>query len=202
MNDGLRQRLVGAIVLVCGVLILWPVIFSDAIGPTVDTQTQIPPGPDYGTFEIADPRPVADVTPAAEPSPVRDDPPPDVSRVDTASTDATPPTPIKAPAPAKAPVSNPKPIEEISTGAQTKEGLPVSWVLQIASFSQQANADAFKEKLQKKGYKAYTQRVKSNGVEATRVLVGPKISKEEITRQKAAIDKAFQVNALIVQYDS
>lgn len=213
MNDGLRHRLVGAVVLICAALILWPIIFSDAIGPVVDRRTEIPVGPDYEKFEIETAQPIVSVAPAKEPERVREEPvkehigkeePAKVDAPSPESKSSAPAPPVKSPAAqvVKASETAKKaPIESPPAGALDDAGLPVSWVLQVAAFGQSSNAIALKEKLQKRGFKAYTQRIQSGGKETTRVLVGPKISKQVLLDDKATIDAAFGLNTLVVQYE-
>ncbi len=51
MNDGFKQRLVGAIVLLSVALILWPVVFSDS-RPDIDQVSQIPPTPAFKKYTV------------------------------------------------------------------------------------------------------------------------------------------------------
>lgn len=176
MNDGFRQRLVGAIVIGCVLLVLWPVLFSDATGPAVDRRTQIPPAPAFERFEVPTPQPAPALDPAPTPATVVEEP----AVVET--------QPVAEAAPVPAP-------------SLDEKGLPVSWVLQVASFSSRQNADDLTQALQKKGYKAFNRQIRTGGQEATRVYVGPKISKAAALKEKANIDKAFKLDSMVVQYE-
>lgn len=69
MNDGFKQRLVGAIVLLAIALILWPVIFIDPDGIVMDRSSQIPPVPDFDQYRVAKPVRPQIIEPINKPSP-------------------------------------------------------------------------------------------------------------------------------------
>lgn len=102
----------------------------------------------------------------------------------------------------------PKNIESKSTPVKTptqtfsldQQGLPVAWVIQVGLFSTQANADRIKNELQQKGFKAYTQTVKTAKGAGIKVFVGPKLSRERADAQKKAIDAALQTNTIVVRF--
>lgn len=181
MNDGLRQRLIGAIVLVSIALILWPLLFSDPNLPDVDRRSQIPPTPAFQSFEV--------------PEPSRPQQTESVRSVRMQETET------------QLAIANPQPVANSKPSAQPaplldERGLPIAWVLQVASFSDAANANEVKQRLQKKGYKAYTTTVKLPQGNITRVYVGPKMTQEALLNIKPAIDKLLQVDAIIVRFQS
>lgn len=177
MNDGLKQRLIGAIVLLCLALILWPLIFSDP-APELDRTSQIPPTPAFEKFAVAEPKRV-DKVPAIV-SPKHED-------VTIAQDDAR------------------KAVEGISRAdsrpiLDDKSSLPEAWVLQVASFSKAENAQQLERALKAKGQKAFTRTYQSNGSQSTRVYIGPRFRKTAFTKDKADIDKEFSVNSLVVRF--
>ena len=132
MDDGLKQRLIGAIVLLALGVIFLPVLFDrDPIKP-VDQTTAIPPKPERITITISEPEPVEDIDLAPEPEDMFI---PDESEV----VDLTP--------------------EPVSLSDQ---GTPKSWVLQVASFSEKERADTFRDTLLSKNYPAYNRSVGGN----------------------------------------
>jgi DedD protein len=186
MNDGFKQRLVGAVVLVSLALILWPVIFSEGINPAVDRRSQISAPPAFDKTPVARPLRPADIAPLVQPSPE--------------------PIADAAAEPAMAQPSA-EPIEPAAAepSSQTpqldSQGLPESWVLQVASFSQQANADELTEALIKLGYKAYSRTVKTAEGPSTRVYVGPRFTKASFKKDQQAIDKAFSLKSMLVRFE-
>jgi DedD protein len=173
MNDGFKQRLVGAVVLSCLALILWPLVFSSSGQPGVDQRTQIPVRPKVEKYVVAKPsRPTM-------PAPIAKS----VEQVKKVSQQSQ--------------VSSNKREQPILNDS----GLPQSWSLQLGSFSEQKNADELKQALQKKGYKAYTRSVKTTEGKATRVYIGPRLTKSNFDKDKAAIEKAFKLSTIVVHFE-
>jgi DedD protein len=179
MNDGFRQRLVGAVVLTCLALILWPIIFSESSRPLVDRRSQIPPMPQFEKYSVPAPKKPANVEPVT--------------------------TNVQIDSPSKAAV-----IQKTSKTGQAarkqdikldQRGLPEPWVLQVASFSQEKNADTLVAKLKKNGYKAFFTSEKNKEKTLSRVFVGPKFKKTELDKMRKEIDKTYKVKSLIVRYE-
>ncbi len=172
MNDGFKQRLVGALVLICIAVILWPIIFSDPNQEILGRSSQIPDMPVFEKYSVAKPQRPDNIEPVT------------IAPVEPASTvdnRGQPPKPQKP--------------------AQDSRGLPKSWVLQVASFSQASNARELKLALQKKGYKAFTRKVNTQQGSAIRVYIGPKLSKTAFNKSKSSIDSAFSVNSMVVRFN-
>lgn len=188
MNQGFKQRLVGAVVLACIALILWPVLFSENAGPIMDRTSQIPPTPAFEKYEVPQPVRPQKVVPVRE------------VEVETAPPEDQAPLPVKVKEPAKEAV---KPLEENRASekpALNEQNLPQGWVLQVASFSQQQNAQDMQAELQKMGYKAFTRTITTSQGKAVRVYVGPKFSKGAFTKDRAEIDKKFKVKSIVVTF--
>ena len=179
MNDSLKQRSIGAIVLACIALIVWPVIFSDPGGPSLDRRSQIPATPDFKKYTVPEAVRPDNIEPVA------------VAKVE--------PEPIAAPEAAVSAKNDKKAVQE--KPRQDERGLPESWVLQVASFTKAANAEELKLALQKKGYKAFSRPVVTKEGKATRVYIGPKLTKQAFTKDKRVIDKAFKVNSMVLRFE-
>jgi DedD protein len=174
MNDGLlRRRILGAFVLVCLAVILWPIIFSDVSGPFVDTRSQIPQSRTFSEYKVPEPA----VPEAIAPVQSRDIPEPKET-VEKPTTSAA---------------AAPKP--KLDT-----RGLPIAWVVQVGSFSDQKNARSLKTRLQKKGYKAYTETAQTDKGQTIRVFVGPMVSKKQSLTEKTKIDQAFNLKSKVIRY--
>ena len=79
-----------------------------------------------------------------------------------------------------------------------KNDLPVSWSLQVGSFSKQENANKLRDELRKSGYKAYSR----NNNEYYRVFVGPVIDKEVIVNMQQQIEKQFNIKGFVVEFQA
>ena len=191
MNDGFKQRLVGAIVLTCAGLIVWPLLFSDSTGTIVDRRSQIPPMPKFEKFEVAEPVRPEHIVPVAEPT-----------VEEHAPVDMAPQRPIAASTSSnQGGVSSrvAKALEQ--KPALDDKGLPQGWVLQVASLSDASNAEALKKDLQDAGYKAYTREVSTTGGAIFRVYIGPKMTKEAFDKDRPLIDKKYKVKSIVVKFE-
>ncbi len=180
MNDGFKQRLVGAIVLLAIALILWPVLFSDPDGIVMDRTSQIPATPAFEEYSVAKPVRPQNLEPIRKPSP----------------------EPVAAVEPQPKPeVQVNKEPETQSTPRLDKKGLPEAWVLQVASFSQPKKADDLKQALQKRGYKAFTRSISTKEGKSKRVYIGPRFKKDAFKEDKKTIDKAYNVQSMVVKFE-
>lgn len=199
----MKQRLVGALVLLSGGVVLWSVLFTGPAAYKVDRDTQIPPRPEVETVPEMSPEPppgVASLDTEVVP-PREKEKQKDADRAEEAET-ADAGAAEKAPEPVKEEPEEAETTQPASRPALRPEtNLPVAWVVQVASFSKQDNADALKEKLQGKGYKAYVQHFRGAKGELYRVMVGPKVSQRDAQREQREIEKTFGLNTLLVQYD-
>ena len=77
----------------------------------------------------------------------------------------------------------------------------LKWAVQVASFSQQENADRLVERLQGDGYAAFASHVKQSGGEpAARVAVGPVIERDSAARLKTELDRRYDFEAMLVRF--
>ncbi|MDC3332707.1 SPOR domain-containing protein [bacterium] len=204
MNDGFKQRLIGAVVIISVLLISWPLMFSDNNLPIVSRNSQIPPMPEFEAYQPV--KPVApSVRPVAAPSSVVDKPVTQTAIttniVPAIQPDVAPKKPVKKPVAKpiiKPPVTKEKPV--LSTASSDINGVPVAWVLQVASFTSAANADALKLDLQKRGYKAFVKVIKGSDGVVTRVYIGPKLTREALEKERSVIDKRYRVKSLVTRF--
>lgn len=170
MDDGLKQRLIGAFVLLALAVIFLPVMFDRERIEPVNKTTQIPVAPVIEPVIIDTPvAPVVEheAKPADEmyipDNTVEEDKEPEVAKFD-------------------------------------EEGVPNSWVLQIASFRFVKHAEQLRDKLIAGGYAAYTKGVKTDRGNMTRVYVGPKLDKTILLEQKVEIEKNYKVSAMLLRF--
>ena len=184
MNDGFKQRLVGAVVLLSLALILWPLVFSDADGIFMDRTSQIPPTPEFNKYTVSEP-----VRPEAIEEVI---------------------TPKESPVIAEEPVVSPaKPVKSKPVTAKPRaakptldsHNLPEAWVLQVASFTKDDNAQVLTQALIKQGHKAYTRSIQTQDGVSTRVYIGPRLQKDAFDALRPKINKAYGVTAMVVRYE-
>ncbi len=75
------------------------------------------------------------------------------------------------------------------------------WVVQVASFAKQTNAISLVKKLKTNHFKAYRRKVKSGGKTVYRVYVGPYIQKKDASKAVAKVSKVSETSAVIRPFD-
>lgn len=215
----LKQRVIGALVLLALIIIFVPMLFNrqdDARKVAVEA----PPQPAAPTVPATEVQPVQ--TPEAPPVVVVPDEPakplgkPQTPIAGTAGQAPTQNAPV-SPAPAQsqpaAPVAKasatPAPVASApaapaATPAPAAKpdsrlgaaNLPNSWSVQLASLSSRPSADALQAKLRSQGYNAYVRT--ADGM--NRVFVGPVIERSEADRLRDQLNKQNGVKGFVVRF--
>jgi len=204
----MKQRLIGALVLLCGGVILWSLLFTGPAASKLDRHSQIPAAPQFEPLLEAEPERPEGITPAdielvpPQPVPRIDD---EVSSVPVQAK-SRPPAVAALAKPSSAPVAKP-PVQQPSREAPTtkpgldKHGLPLAWVVQVGVFGNADNAAALKKSLQGAGYKAFTDQIQRDGKRLHRVLVGPVLSEDKAVAQQGAINTRFNVKSIVNRFE-
>lgn len=74
------------------------------------------------------------------------------------------------------------------------------WMVQLGTFSKQENAYALRDRLRAMGVNGHTKPLKSGSV--TRVFAGPYVTKKEALRIKRKLDAEFKVDSLVVFFEA
>ena len=74
------------------------------------------------------------------------------------------------------------------------------WAVQVGSFSNKSNAFGLKEKLRKKKIHAFVERIIKNNKATYRVRVGPEITKKKAEALKLKLKKEFKLSGLVVKH--
>ena len=178
LDKGLKQRMVGALVLVALAVIFLPMLFSRP-----DEQRQI--------VVDAPAMPEHPVVPAEVPEPEPIPEPPQLPEAE-----AEPAVAESAPAPA-AVVPPPAPSEPVKPASHLDaNSLPVSWSVQLASLSSRERAVELQQRLRSQGYNAYVRSV--DGM--NRVFIGPVIERAEANRLRDQLNRQQKLNGFIVRF--
>lgn len=204
MNEGLKQRIIGAVVLICLGLILWPVLFSEPNGPAMNRQSQIPPAPEFQKYHLVEAKQPANLKPVSEYTPQPEEALEQIAKAAELA-DVVNTTPAaaaaKADEPAKASAEKTPPApKQVTKTLHSEQGLPVYWALQVASFRDSDKAQQLKAKLIKQGYKVDTRKVQTSSGQTIRVYVGPKLDKALLEKEQAKIDSSFKVKSMLVRF--
>ena len=194
MDEGLKQRIIGAVVLIIAAVVFLPMLLSGQ-DETVQVEVDVPEAP------VLAPQVIEPVAPAPLPAPaeVPELPValPDVP-VDSAPA-VVPSAPVQPVAPA--PASAPEPVATPAAPAPA----PVAsgdWVIQLGSFSSAYNAYGLSKELRAQGYNAYTHSVTVQGKTSTRVYVGPLASREAANRLRDELERKRGSKGFVVAYDA
>ena len=190
MDQRLKQRLVGAVVLISLAVIFIPVILE---GPDDDWTPRVQdiPVPPQIEYQAEVELPVPDGLPAE--APLQAEP----SAPEVAS-ESTPVPPVQEPAAAATaiPAAPEKPAKPAAHSA-----LPAgSWVIQVGSFTQQLNANGLRDRLQKAGYNSHLQEIAAAEGKAWRVLVGPFNSRAAAEKQRDRITSQYHLKGIVTQF--
>ncbi|MAR93172.1 MAG: SPOR domain-containing protein [Pseudomonadota bacterium] len=213
MDQNLKQRLVGAIVLISLAVIFLPLVFDGQQQRIHTEDYEFPEEPvitiEDDDFErlLQEGEAVAEAVDAVEQA---------KSEVEAATVEAADST-------ADASAANPDPatsspdnrsgpdttsetveqyvreeLEQADTDADAASAVALAdaWMLQVGAFSSRANAEGLRDRLIAAGYKAYSKPVG----ELHKVYVGPEIRRYRLQQQKIALEQEFKVNALILKY--
>lgn len=212
LDKGMKQRMVGALVLVALAVIFLPMLFTRE-DEMRQVRVEAPEAPAMPSLPQVEVTPVQ--VPEPQPLPEIPEQPPVVVNESTApmTTPSQPITPgpsqpavAQAQAPKPAPKVEAKPaVTSTPTATAPKpaapskvdaNGLPVSWSIQLASLSNRAGADKLQNTLRSQGYNAY---VRSAGG-MNRVYVGPLIERAEAERLRDAINRQHNLKGFVVRF--
>lgn len=211
MNEVFRQRLVGALILLALGVIFWPIIFVEpgddaaaelgAIPPRPDVSMEPLPPPGTDGLRRAEPVAARQQARAAEDPQALPAPPPGATSAQVTEPQSPPQQAMDAdgagtdtPSGQSARVSAPEPLELDS------DGVPVAWILQVASVSSRDKALALRSRLLEMDLKAYVESVTVGGRELHRVYIGPKFEKAKLETLRDEIDAEFAVTSIVRRY--
>ncbi|WP_370186372.1 SPOR domain-containing protein [Alloalcanivorax sp.] len=184
-----RQRVIGLLLLLLLAAILAPLVLRTPEQVRLALDMSIPEAPRISEPDIA----------------------PVVSEEEQAATDrqideeqqqvaaAEPEPRVAPPVVEEEPSANGEPSADEAPQPAAQDTPQPGFTVQVASFSDVANAQALVARLREAGYSAYHREVRQDGNTWQRVFVGPEIKREraEALRQRLADDKAFALEGLV-----
>jgi DedD protein len=228
MDFLMKQRLVGAIVLVALGVIFIPMLLegpSDTLVPELEELPEfVDPGPEQPleAFPAADkvplepgtsvvesaPEPLSDLEPvpaSASAPAVQEAPPAQEPAGETASSS---PDPALRGESGAAPAAVPEPEQRAEAqeappppASGETESKPLgSWVVQLGSFSSQDKALALRDKARQKGFTTQVEKVRIREKTFFRVRVGPFLERGEAEQTQQRLAKTFQLEGRVLSY--
>lgn len=220
--DGLKQRIIGALVLISLAVIFVPMLFDEPHSERTSTTIKIPEEPPFPEVEA----PESDLAPApsyglessdtansdhagselvggGDNSPgyqILEESPGEEAATEVAeSSDTVEPEGSRGDQQTSTPQATTEQASE-SAGPETAEyerSLEGAWVVQLGSFGNSDNARRLRDQVREKGYGSHLQEVVRGDTTLTRVFSGPFASKAEAESAKRALDDAFNLNSLV-----
>lgn len=186
MDRALKERIIGAIVLVLFVVIVVPVFLDGPgnDGQIVSEQVPLPGQAGEESRTIVLERDRTEPVPTATGN--QNSPAADVPR----QVEQQPPTPTAktaAPPPASAPKAAPAAVPQASPPTTSATGM---WAVQLGSFSSQENADKLAAELRKQGFAAFLSDLSTDSGELHRVRIGPQKDRESAEAMAERLNKA------------
>ena len=203
MNERMKQRLVGAVVLVSLAVIFIPMLLDGGDeGGMPMFGSNIPEQPDYH-FEPLD-IPLEPVEPIAEEKPLLLEKPEPAPAAETES-EPEPAEPSQqagasAPEPAVPPAQEKKEASPPVASDTGEEG--VAWVVQVGSFSQSENALALRDKLRGAGFTAFVEKLTLDGARVYRVRIGPELRREAAESQLSRLQREMKMEGIVMGHTS
>ncbi|MFK7734248.1 MAG: SPOR domain-containing protein [Pseudomonadales bacterium] len=179
MDEAVKVRLVGALVLIALLALAWPFLFDDAEDIRLSKESQIPSPPVVQEWQPAEhERPAEDQIGWSKETVD--------STADVDNSDSS--------------VERSAASNEQTLAPKTPE-LRAAWVVRVASLGDSENAKKLVGKLVKDGYRAFSRSSTTETGEMTRVYVGPKFDKRRADSIKLKIDKLYSVKSMVVPYN-
>jgi len=201
--DGLKQRLVGAFVILSLAIIFVPMVFDKPHTTPKSTIADVPARPDFEPVVIKKTKQpefkVVDVDPADN----------KVKSVDQIKKKPLANAKVvvkKKPSTKKSQAASQKNGAEVATLSKPKVShLPIFknvWMVQLGTFSQAKNAYKLRDQLRADGFDGHTKEIKVKGKKAIRVFSGPFVNRQDARRIKKRLDTKYKVDSLVIFFDA
>jgi len=173
MERALKERIIGAAILVLFVVLVVPV-FLDGPPDATETVTErvlLPGQEDQETQTVVLDRNRTEPVPLANNSTEPGQPAPRSAQPKTQTADKVPPVVEKKPAAAEK-VDTAAPVSEVKTPPPASSATGM-WAVQLGSFSNKENAEKLAADLRKQGYAAFLSQLATGSGQLHRVRIGP-----------------------------
>jgi DedD protein len=185
LEERLKQRLLGGAVLVALIVIFVPMLIeepvetytiSDHSVPTMPAVKKTMPEKRVQQSKVTESRPAMTLEEAPQPQEI------------------TKPEPIVTPPEAK-PVTEP-----IKAENRRDKPSPTAWIIQVASLTNEKNAEKLVKDLRKAEMPAQMEKVRLNGKPHYRVRVGPEVDHRLAEKMVTKIKQTFKLNRKLMRY--
>jgi len=196
--DGFKQRIVGALIIVCLAVIFLPMLFDEPHQERERQTLEIPPEPDIPEVAVDEPE-EPDVTETVQGSV----PPPD-ERGDSGDSGDSEPADLPM---ADGGSVQDEPGDATATSDQSDQSadqqpdtrvLEGAYLVQLGSFGSADNARRLRDRAREAGMEAYIESFERDGETLTRVFAGPFVDRAAAEDAKAELDESFGLDSLVI----
>ncbi len=195
MEQKLKERLVGAAVLVAVAVIFIPIIFTDSPDTEVILGSNIPEKPETNFSSR--------IIPVIESDDKSSSTPIDSENIESGKSQQNDAPIIEQKVVAEKVIStkenNAEKILTTEVEGNTTVGLS-AWIVQLGSFTEEDNAQSLNEKLRTAGYPSFVEPLKRDGKISYRVRVGPEIKRSEADMLLKKLKEKMQLDGIVVSY--
>lgn len=210
--DTLKQRVVGAFVIISLAVIFLPMIFDEPHQQQSNIIVPVPPRPSFKVIEID--KPIKPEFQRLELDTDTDKIAKKESSVESVQNTSQSSSVVVENTNTKRDGAHTISLEQSD---QTKKAAPTKstspsvnhlpifknvWMVQLGTFSQSDNAYQLRDQLRKDGFDGHTKKVDLNGNEAIRVFTGPFVDKKEAEKIKVKLDKKYKVDSRVIFFDA
>lgn len=177
LEQGLKERLVGAAVLVILAVIFVPMLLDTREEKGINIQgSNIPPIPEDMPEEITQPvfkKPSSIDSPISDGRELTEDGESEPLAKDSEMTD------------------NLRIADDVGISA---------WVVQVGSFASRENAEGLNNDLRKAGYRSFIEPLKKSGKTTYRVRIGPELKRSDAESIRTKVKKEFSLDGILLNY--
>lgn len=196
--DGFKQRIIGAVIIVCLAVIFLPMMFDEPHQERTRESIDLPEQPDFPEVRVDSPQAPAE---DQERNPVST-PETTANTTDSASEAQDSPVRIQ-PEPESELQSEPEESASSSTVSDQNEppdsaALEGSYLVQLGSFGNGDNARTLRDRVREEGVKAYVETFQRESDTLIRVFAGPFLSRDKAESVKKSLDQVFGLDTLVI----
>ena len=192
MDRSLKERIIGAIVLVAVVVLVVPVFLDGPPGDDeiISERVLLPGQSEDKTQTVVLDRDREEPVPAQQTAKSLPQPEPVATVEPPPATPSEPAGEADTPVTAQATEAQPVAEEPASTAVATTSSATGMWAVQLGSFSSQENAERLAADLRKQGFAAFLSQLSTSSGQLHRVRIGPQKDRESAEAMAARLAKA------------
>lgn len=200
--DGFKQRIIGAVIIVCLAVIFLPMMFDEPHQERTRESIDLPDQPDFPEVRVGSPQ-----APAEDPERNPVAAPETTAKTTDSSSDEQDPPVRTQPETNPEPKPEPEPEREETASSSTDSdqndppdsaALEGSYLVQLGSFGNGDNARTLRDRVREEGMKAYVETFQRDSDTLNRVFAGPFLSRDKAESAKKSLDQVFGLDTLVI----